>query len=126
MHQGWLQVAGLVMDFAGVMLLAGEWLVAYRAQRREEEIEAQGDRELKTLAFAQSHVTDERMAAHYKMVTARAVDRIREQGLDVRRRGHQIRLPVFVAALLLVAGGFALQILGSWPGGLPGLGITAN
>ncbi len=37
-----------------------------------------------------------------------------------------MRLPVFVAAMLLIAGGFLLQILGSWPGGVPALGVLAN
>lgn len=124
MQQGWLQVAGLGMDFAGVMLLAYEWLVAYRAQRREEAIAATGDRELKNLAFARQSVRDDRMAAHLGMVASRAHDRIRQQGNEVRQRGHQVRLPVFVTALVLIAGGFVLQIAGSWPGGLPVLGVV--
>lgn len=124
MQQGWLQVAGLGMDFAGVMLLAYEWLVAYRAQRREEAIAATGDRELKNLAFARQSVRDDRMAAHLDMVASRAHDRIRQQGNEVRQRGHQVRLPVFVTALVLIAGGFVLQIAGSWPGGLPVLGVV--
>lgn len=126
MQQGWLQVSGLLMDFTGVMLLAYEWLVAYRAQRREEMVGEQGVRQLKTLAFAQSHVQDERMAAHYRVVAERAQDRIREQGREIRREGHMIRMPVFVLALLLIAGGFLLQIAGSWPGGIPALGVTAG
>jgi hypothetical protein len=124
MQQGWLQVSGLLMDFTGVMLLAYEWLVAYRAQRREEMVDEQGVRQLKTLAFAQANVRDERMAAHYRMVAERAQDRIREQGSEIRRQGHIIRMPVFVVALLLIAGGFLLQVAGSWPGGSPALGIT--
>src|SRR5262245_45918378 len=126
MHQGWFQVAGLVLDFAGVMLLAYEWLAAFIAQRREEELVASGDRELKTLAFAQSHVRDERMAAHYQHVTSRAQDRIREQAGEIRRAGHRVRVPVFVAALMLVAAGFVLQILGSWPGGVPAWGLLPS
>ena len=122
MHQGWFQVAGLLLDFAGVMLLAIEWLVAHLAQRREGEIAAQGDRELKSLAFAGQHAADERMAAHLRMVTERAQDRIRQQSIAVRERGHQVRLPVFLAALVLIVAGFALQIIGSWPGGVPLIG----
>jgi hypothetical protein len=124
MQQGWLQVSGLLMDFAGVMLLAYEWLVAWRAQRREELVDEQGVRQLKTLAFAQSHVRDERMAAHYRMVAERTQDRIREEESEIRRKGHTIRLPVFVVALVLIAGGFLLQIAGTWPGGIPALGIA--
>ncbi len=88
MHQGWFQVAGLVMDFAGVMLLAFEWLAGYRAQRHEEDVEARGVRELKNIAFAQQSVRDERMAAHYRMVEERARDRIRNEGVEIRQRGH--------------------------------------
>ena len=126
MHQGWLQVSGLLMDFTGVMLLAYEWLVGFRAQRREEEAESRGDRELKNLAFAQQNVRNEHMAAHLKMVASRAKDRQREEGIAIRQRGHQIRLPVFAVAMLLIAFGFLMQVAGSWPGGLPVLGVVAN
>ncbi|MEQ1717106.1 MAG: hypothetical protein ABL907_14150 [Hyphomicrobium sp.] len=126
MHQGWLQVAGLAMDFCGVMLLAYEWMVAFRGQQREEALAAAGERELKSLAFQRQGVRDERMAAHLETVAVRAQDRIRQQGTEIRQRGHQIRLPVFAAALVLIAGGFGLQILGSWPGGLPVLGVIGN
>src|SRR5262249_56639043 len=93
MHQGWFQVAGLLLDFAGVMLLAYEWLVSFIAQRREEELLDRGDRELKTLAFAQSSVRDERMAAHYEHVMSRAKDHISEQSGAIKRAGHHVRLP---------------------------------
>lgn len=126
MHQGWFQIAGLAMDFAGVMLLAYEWLVGHLAQRREEEVAARGVREMKHLEFAQQSVRDERMAAHYRMVAARTEDRIRNEGTEIRQQGHRVRLPVFVLAMFLIAAGFLLQMLGSWPGGLPGFAITAN
>ena len=123
MQQGWLQVAGLLMDFCGVILLAYEWLVAYLAQRREEEIEERGVRELKNLAFQRQSVRDERMGAHLQMVAERAQDRIRREGAEARQGGHRIRLPVFALAMVLIAGGFLLQVVGSWPGGLPAFGI---
>lgn len=126
MHQGWFQVAGLALDFAGVMLLAYEWLVGYSAQRREDEIAARGVRELSNLGFAQQSVRDERMAAHLKMVAARTEDRIRNEGSQVRQQGQRVRMPVFATAMLMIAGGFLLQILGSWPGGIGALGITTS
>ena len=126
MHQGWFQVAGLAMDFAGVMLLAYEWLVGYGAQRREDEIAARGVREMNNLSFAQQSVRDERMAAHLKMVAARTQERIRNESSEIRQQGYRVRMPVFATALLLIAGGFLLQILGSWPGGIAVLGITAS
>ncbi len=126
MHQGWFQVAGLAMDFTGVMLLAYEWLVGHLAQRREEEIAARGVREMKQIEFAQQSVRDERMAAHYRMVAARTEDRIRSQENEIRQQGHRVRLPVFVLAMVLIAGGFLLQMLGSWPGGVATLGVLSN
>ncbi len=126
MHQGWFQVAGLALDFAGVMLLAYEWLVGYSAQRREDEIAARGVRELSNLGFAQQSVRDERMAAHLKMVAARTEDRIRNEGSQVRQQGQRVRMPVFATAMLMIAGGFLLQILGSWPGDIGALGITTS
>jgi hypothetical protein len=126
MHQGWLQVAGLGLDFVGVMLLAFEWLAAYRAQLREEDAGQRGVRELKQLAFAQQAVRDERLAAHMRMVEERARDRIRHEGVEIRRSGQQVRLPVFALAMVLIAAGFLLQILGSWPGGIAALGIAPN
>lgn len=106
------------------MLLAYEWFVAYRAQRPDEFVDEQGVRQLKTLAFAHSHVRDEQMAAHYRKVAERTQDRIREQGSEIGRQGLMIQLPVFVVALLLIAAGFLLQIAGTWPGGIPALGIA--
>lgn len=126
MQQGWFQVAGLTLDFLGVMLLAYEWLVGFRAQRREEEAGLRGERELKHLAFAQQSMRDERMAAHYKVVSERARDRIAEEGRAIRHRGTQIRLPVFFTAMVMIATGFVLQALGSWPAGIPALGILPN
>lgn len=126
MHQGWLQVAGLGLDFAGVLLLAFEWLAAYRAQLHEEEADHRGVRELKNLAFAQQAVRDERMAAHMRIVEERARDRIRNEGVEIRRSGIRVRLPVFATAMVLIAAGFLLQILGSWPGGVAALGVTPN
>ena len=43
MNQAWLQVAGLIVDLIGVCLIAGEWLVAQRAEKRLLEIEARRD-----------------------------------------------------------------------------------
>ncbi len=126
MNQGWFQVAGLLMDFAGVMLLAYEWVVGHIAQRREDEIAARGVREMKNLDFAQQSVRNEQMAAHYRMVAARTQDRIRNEGVEIRQQGHRVRLPVFATAMVLIAGGFLLQILGSWPGGMAAFGVMPN
>jgi hypothetical protein len=126
MHQGWFQVAGLLMDFAGVMLLAYEWVVGHIAQRREDEIAARGVRDMKNLDFAQQAVRNEQMAAHYRMVAARTQERIRNEGNEVRQQGHRVRLPVFATAMVLIAGGFLLQVLGSWPGGIATLGVVPN
>lgn len=126
MQQGWLQVAGLVMDLAGVMLLAIEWLVGYRAQQREEQAGDHAVRQLKSLAFAQQATRDERMAEHYRMVIDQAKDRARSTASEIRRQGHQIRLPVFLLALALIVVGSLLQILGSWPGGIPAIGVVGQ
>jgi hypothetical protein len=123
MLQGWLQVAGLAMDFAGVMLLAYEWLVGYLATRREDAVTARGVQQMKTLQFARQHVRDERMAAHYRTVAQLTEDRIRAEGTQIREEGHRVRLSVFAVAMVLIAGGFLMQVAGSWPGGIPALGI---
>ena len=37
--QSWLNIAGLLLDFSGVMLLAWEWWLALSAERLEAELE---------------------------------------------------------------------------------------
>ena len=109
LHQ-WLNIAGLTFDFFGVLLLAYEWWIALKADEREAEIAARENmfkrspmmpgRNDRTQAVF-DHM-DEQMRFNQQMQRTRST-------LGMRRGW-------FVLALVLIAAGFLLQILGSWPG----------
>jgi hypothetical protein len=109
MTQSWLNVAGLTLDFVGVMLLAYEWSVALAAERREAEVEARRQ-------MTRPHPSMPRSANPHQPV----FDHMREQHeFNERRRrtsaARGIRRGAFVTALVLIAVGFLLQIAGSLP-----------
>lgn len=108
--QAWLNVVGLMLDFIGVTILAWEWWLAISAERRETEIEAR-----------------ERMLRPHPMLPKPAgphqavFDHMREDRRFRERVGRAsavrgMRGSWFLVAFLLIAAGFALQIMGSWPG----------
>ena len=118
MAQVWLNVIGLSLDFLGVMLLAWEWSIALGAERREAELEAR-----------------ERLGARHPMMPRPAgphqavFDHMREQRVagEKGRRSvatQGLRRGWFGLAMALIASGFLLQILGSWPGCCSLIGIN--
>jgi hypothetical protein len=121
MIQHWFNIGGLAIDFAGAMLLAREWWIALGSEQREDEFLERQRREdelLRPSPLAQqqqpnpSHAVFERMREQQRFTH-------RNQRLHSARG---MRRAWFMTALGLIAGGFLMQILGSWPGGLPWLG----
>ena len=109
MHQ-WLNIAGLTFDFLGVILLSYEWWIALKADEREMAIAAQ-EQQMQRL----------REMRPDNGPNMQQIDRLREQMRfnDQMRRTHSalgMRRGWFVLALVLICGGFLLQIAGSWPG----------
>ncbi len=115
MTQGWLNVVGLGFDLVGVLLLSYEWWVAIRAERREAEL-LEREQRLKPNPMMP------RPSGPHQAVFDHMKENMRFQQQSLRARVvREERRSWFMAALFLIAIGFVLQILGSWPGGLPGL-----
>lgn len=127
MSQAWLQVAGLVVEYLGVLLLAWEWFAARRQDLAEREIaDLQARREEGRSALQRVQADNPHMQRHFEMtrdvdrrMTASRVD-------ETRRRYGGLRGWAVLASLTLVTAGFALQLLGSVPGCCSAIGITAG
>ncbi len=108
LHQ-WLNIAGLGFDFVGVLLLSYEWWIALKADEREiaiakQEHQMQRLREMRAIdspAFKQMDRLKDQMRFNEEIQRTRTA-------LGMRRGW-------FIAALVLISGGFLLQILGSLP-----------
>jgi ferric-dicitrate binding protein FerR (iron transport regulator) len=124
MSQAWLQVVGLVVEFFGVLLLAWEWFAAQRQEATERAIDAEQARRDDGRALMQRHQqANPQMQRHFESV--RDIEgRMTAARIDAtRRRYGGLRTRAVALALLFVAAGFALQLLGSWPGCCAALGI---
>lgn len=107
--RGWIDLAGLSLDFIGVLLLASEWRIAIAAERREAELE---EREM----LLRPRPGAPRPAGPHQAVFDDMRDRMDER----RRRGRMAadraaRRARFTPALALIAVGFLLQIIASAP-----------
>ena len=115
MIQQWFNLAGLTLDFLGVIMLAYEWWIALSAERAEAERNAFEHR-IRPAPMMQQQMQqgNPHQPMHdYMRENLRFQQQMaREQGVRGMRRGW------FAAAMVLIAGGFLFQILGSWPGGL--------
>jgi protein-S-isoprenylcysteine O-methyltransferase Ste14 len=122
--QQWVQVVGLTVEFVGVLLLAWEWFTAERQERAERALaEAQGRREESMAGLQRAQPQNPQMQRHFEM--SRDMDRrMTAHRVDTTRRQYRgMRVRTVVAALVLVAAGFVLQMLGSWPGCCRAIGV---
>jgi len=114
MIQPWLTIAGLLLDAVGFLLLLREWWLGFFSEGRQLELEHALERQRSLRTFAQSHAGDQHrghMETSGRMLDDLAVRRARAEHATARGA----RKSVFIAAGLLVALGFALQIAGAWP-----------
>jgi hypothetical protein len=111
MLQAWLNFAGLCLDFAGVLLLANEWRIALQAEQMEADIQARENR-LKPSPMMPPSGNPHQPVFDYMRDKQRFQQQM-ARGLSARG----MRRSWFVTAMVLIAGGFLLQILGSMPGG---------
>jgi hypothetical protein len=121
MIQPWLNEIGLSVDFVGAMLLAREWWIALGSEQREAEIFERQRREDELFRPSPLAPQQPPNPSHAVFERMREEQRFTQQ----KQRTHAargMRRSWFTAALLLLATGFLLQMAGSWPGGLPGLG----
>lgn len=124
MSQAWLQVAGLVVEYLGVLLLAWEWFTARRQDQAERDIaELQARREESRAGLERIQTDNPHMQRHFQMT--RDIDRRMTNARveDTRRRYGGLRGWTVALSLALVTAGFALQLLGSLPGCCAALGI---
>ncbi len=117
MGQIWLQVGGMIVEFAGVMLLAWEWFAARRQDLAERALaETQARREESMAGLQRVQADNTQMQRHLEMsrdmqrrMTASQVHQTRAQYGSMR--GWAVGL-----ALALIVTGFVLQLMGTWPG----------
>lgn len=107
--QPWLNLVGLALDFLGVMLLAYEWRVAVRAERREVELAEQAAR--RELPPSMPRPTGPHQETFDYMNRRRAASMKAERA----RTTFSSRANWFVRAFALIAIGFMLQIIAAVP-----------
>jgi hypothetical protein len=116
MLQQWLNVAGLSFDFIGVLMLAYEWWIALNTERKEIQLAEQ------EMRFRPHPMTPQPHGEHQAVFERMREDQRFRQRVERAHTAHNMRREWFVIAFVFIASGFALQFLGSWPGGLPGYG----
>jgi hypothetical protein len=106
----YLNLAGLTLDFFGVVLLAIEWWTALSAERREAELRRRQEMLRPSPMMPRPGGPQQPVFDHMRQQ--------REAYAEIQRgettRG--MRRSWFTLAMVLIAGGFLLQIAGSWPG----------
>ncbi|MEZ5923790.1 MAG: hypothetical protein R3D57_05335 [Hyphomicrobiaceae bacterium] len=105
----YLNIAGLVLDFVGVIVLALEWWTALSAERHEAELRRRQEQ-------LRPHPMMPRPGGPHQPV----FDHMRQQRETYQQiaRGEAsrgMRRGWFMLAMVLIALGFLLQIGGSWP-----------
>lgn len=107
--QPWVNFGGLVLDFVGLLILAFEWRVAIRAERREAEIAEREEMfrprpNMPRPSSPHQDVFDDMRARHsFRMRAMR------------QRESREQRRSLFGFAIVLIVLGFFLQMLGSFP-----------
>lgn len=112
--QDWLTVVGLILDFAGFMLLLREWWIAFLSEAALMAHEEQLDRQRKLRAFAATTANDtmrQHMARAGEMQDDMAIRRARSEQRDAR----QSRRHWFMTSAVLIATGSILQLIGAIP-----------
>jgi len=125
MSQAWLQVAGIIVEFVGVLLISWEWFTAQRQERDERAIEAAHARQAESMAMMQRHgQPNPAMQRHFEM-TGAAQNRMTTARIEANRTSYGgMRTRTVALALVFVVAGFVLQLLAAWPGCCQLLGIT--
>jgi hypothetical protein len=104
-------MAGLSLDFVGVILLAYEWWIALSAERLEAELLAREQMLKPSPMMPKPNNPHQAVFDHM-----REQQRFRQQAMRGQTtRG--MRRSWFTVALVLIAAGFLLQLAGSWPRG---------
>ncbi len=116
--QQWLNVAGLALDFVGVVLLAFEWWTALKAEAHEADLEAFERRMAPSPMMPRPGGEHQAVFDHMRAQQKAAARSHRGASTRGMRRGW------FALAMTLIASGFLLQLAGSWPGCCSWAGIV--
>jgi hypothetical protein len=116
MTQQWLTTVGIALDFAGFMLLLREWWLAFFNEGRQMQLAEQLDR-ARALRNMRPRAPGERNPFEQldRMQDESAVRTARAE----HRNAMATRRGVFLLATALIVLGFALQLIGAWPGCCP-------
>ena len=130
MRQGWIQVAGLVFDICGFLLIVMEWWNAVIRERAAQLVETA--KRYRDIAEELKAATP-RGALGQRLLNAITIWVLKERRNALFRarelENHdpiavfRTRLRNFVTGASLVVIGFVLQVLSAIPNGLPALGI---
>ena len=126
MQQAWLQVAGLILDFAGFALIATEWILAQRYERAARAIEEAEVRRIEIDRNMQRApgMTSPVMQRHFEMSGA-AQQRMAALRLGSTRTHYTgMRSAAVYSGMTMVLLGFIGQLLGAIPGCCGALGIV--
>ena len=125
MAQPWLQVIGMIVEFIGVLLISWEWFAAKRQEAAERALEKTQSRSEESMAMMQrAQPANPSMQRHLEM-TRDMQRRMTETRVEATRAsfgGMRARAVAF--ALCFIVAGFALQLLGAWPGCCRAIGIV--
>ncbi len=115
MFQQWFNLAGLSFDFVGVIMLAYEWWIAL-SNERQLAAQADFERRIRPNPMMQQQMQQNNphkpMHDYMRETLHQQREAMQAQSVRGMRRGW------FTAAMVFIALGFLLQIVGSWPGGL--------
>ena len=115
MIQQWFNLAGLSFDFVGVIMLAYEWWIAHKADEQAAE-RAAFEQRIRPNPVMQQQMQQNN--PHHQMHSYMQDNLRFQRSSTAAQTLRGMRRGWFVAALVLIATGFLLQILGSWPGGI--------
>ncbi|MEJ2117604.1 MAG: hypothetical protein P8Y67_08225 [Alphaproteobacteria bacterium] len=110
MIQPWLNVVGVALDFAGVLILAYEWWIALKSEQHEAELLAR-EQLVKRPPSIQPQQTNPHQPVFDHMHEQRRFQQQQKRTKAVRG----MRLSWFTTSFVLIALGYLLQFIGSLP-----------
>jgi hypothetical protein len=116
MTQQWITVVGLALDFAGFALLLREWWLAFFNEGRQIEMAEQLER-MRAMRTLIPRDPGERNP--YESLERAQDEMAIRKARTTHRQAMAARKRMFLLATVLIVAGFALQLLGAWPGCCP-------
>lgn len=118
MHQQWLTVLGLGIDFVGFCLLLREWWLAFFHDESELRRAERLRWEQSLRQFSHAHMS-ESLRTHAQ-TSARLHDEMEARNAHARASATLLkRKRMFITATVLIVAGLAFQMVGSVPGCCP-------